>query len=376
MRSLPERPLAGRARWLGAIALVTIAVLAIFSALDRLSSNNPEFAQFVPGPMRASSELADGRLAVLSGQRDRAVRLARKAVMASPADPAALALLGQSRLSLAELHEAQEAFRAAAAFGWREPATQAYWLQAALQSGDWTAAALRADALLRSRPELRVDFALLEPFELQPAGQVALRQVVEPETPWLVDYLNPSSALDANTLARRASFLSQTRTSILDCGDALPLTEALMAGGLASEARRLWGAHCGNAGLAGPIRDADFKQLAAGRASPFGWRRVASGDVTFTARTGGIEARNRGAAPRLALWQALDLADGTYRVAPVEAAKGWRVALACGTRPPDKPPRANREFTVRDCPSQALGIWVEPGRARSHMKAIALERVD
>ena len=48
--------------------------------------------------------------------------------------------------------DAEAAFRVAARFGWRQPTTQAYWYDAALQAGDWPritrlageAAALRA----------------------------------------------------------------------------------------------------------------------------------------------------------------------------------------------------------------------------------------
>jgi hypothetical protein len=48
--------------------------------------------------------------------------------------------------------QAEAAFRIAARFGWREPTTQVYWYEAALQSGDLRARVERADALLRTHP--------------------------------------------------------------------------------------------------------------------------------------------------------------------------------------------------------------------------------
>lgn len=365
-----------RGRWLAGLALALLGFASIGSTLDRMAHDQPQVARFVPHPFRAGADLAHGRLALMRGNEGAARDIAGRAVGANPVDPSALALLGQARLANGELVAAQDAFRAAAAFGWREPATQAYWLQAALQSGDWQGAGLRADALLRSQSELRGDFALLSVFEDNGAGQAVLRGLISERPPWLDAYLQPSTVPDVAALARRARFLAQPNLVAIDCDSVSPMVEQLLTRGAAKEGRALWQARCGGE-VDGGLQDGNFAQLAAGRASPFGWRRIASGDVSLSWDGSALEARNRAPAPRLVIWQSLALPEGRYRAILPEAEAGnWRVALSCGGSPDRRAPREAKEFSVEDCPAQTLSLWLEPGSGEARLSEIALERLD
>ena len=122
------RALAGR---IGvSLGLLLFGALAAASGVDRMSLLAPALGRLVPGPLQAQA--------------------ASKAVAADPVDPASTALLGTAYLLTEQPAEAEAAFRIAARFGWRQPATQIYWYEAALQSGDWPRAVDRADALLRA----------------------------------------------------------------------------------------------------------------------------------------------------------------------------------------------------------------------------------
>lgn len=365
-----------RGKWLAGLALALLGLASIGSAFDRMAHDEPRIARLVPEPFRAGADLAQGRLALIRGQESAARDMAGQAVDASPVDPATLALLGQARLANGELVAAQNAFRSAAAFGWREPATQAYWLQAALQAGDWQGAGLRADALLRSQSELRGDFALLAVFEGTGAGQAVLSGLVAGRPPWLHAYLQPASVPDDAALVRRAAFLGQPGLPGVTCQFVLPMVEQLLARGAAGQGRALWQSRCG--GVAdGGLQDGKFAQLAAGSANPFGWRRVASGDVSLSGGGRGLVARNRAPAPRLIIWQSLALPEGRYRaILPEAEASQWRVALSCGGAPDRRPPPWASEFIIEDCEAQTLSLWLEPGSGEERLSQIALERID
>ncbi|ANU06907.1 hypothetical protein [Paraurantiacibacter namhicola] len=366
----------GRHRWLPAIGAVLLAVPTLGSALDRISADHPTMAGHVPDIIASEAMLARGRMAALADDYARAEALAAKAIASSPADPRMLGLLGQARLQAGDADGAEAAFRASAAFGWREPATQAYWLQAALGAGDWASAALRADALLRARAPLRSDFALLAPFEATAEGRAAFAPLVADAAPWTEAYLMPGNSADADGLLRRAGMLSADGIALTDrCTKTAPLVMKLADLGYQSQARSLAGVSCGEAASGEGLVDSDFRQFGQGEASPFGWRKAPSGDVSIGRADGALRVRNRASAPRLVAWQPVMLEEGEYRAVLKGADSGrWRISLDCDGQPAARAPARGLAFSVNDCPSPALGLWLEPGAGEADLAGIILER--
>ena len=156
------------------LALLLFGALALTSGIDRMSRHDPALARLLPGPLEAQAARSTAALALTREQAGPAIAAARRAVAADPVDPASTSLLGTAYLLGERPRKAEAAFRVAARFGWREPATQVYWYQAALQAGDLPRAVDRADALLRTHPQLPTRDAVLEPLESTAAGRAAL----------------------------------------------------------------------------------------------------------------------------------------------------------------------------------------------------------
>ena len=83
---------------------------------------------------------------------------------------------------------AERVFRHAAQLGWREPATQLYWLQVAAAAGQWGNAAKRYDALLRVDPRRAALAELAAPLEGAGAGRTSLARRIALRPHWLADY--------------------------------------------------------------------------------------------------------------------------------------------------------------------------------------------
>ena len=119
-----KRGLAGRI--VASLGLLAFAALAGASGLDRMSLFEPALGRLVPEPLRAQGARSTAALAITRNQPGPALAAARAAVKADPIDPGSTALLGTAYLLNGQLAEAEAAFRVAARFGWRDPATQAY----------------------------------------------------------------------------------------------------------------------------------------------------------------------------------------------------------------------------------------------------------
>ena len=159
---------------LGAVA--AIAVLALGNGLDRASARNPDLARFVPGFLAAEAHRSTAATALQAGDKPLATAAAARAVASDPIDPRSTALLGASQLAAGQNVKADRSFRIAAKFGWRDPLTQIYFMNAALNAGQPRLAALRIDAVLRQAPNFPVRDMLLAQFEATPQGRAALAE--------------------------------------------------------------------------------------------------------------------------------------------------------------------------------------------------------
>ena len=372
----------------GSLALVGFGVLAAASGIDRMSLYAPALGRLVPGPLQAQAARSTAGLAIVRNQPGPAIAAARKAVAADPVDPGATALLGTAYLLDGKTADAEAAFRVAARFGWRQPTTQAYWYDAALQAGDWPRAVDRADALLRTRPGLPLRDQLLEPLESTPAGRAALVVRMAGRPNWLSVYLKPEPQVSDETLDRRSLVLTDLAEAgtRLGCEAVAPFVDASLARGARGNAERVWTGHCPGAALAGGLADGGFERFGSDGASPFGWRSNLSGDVAVRsveegAGNRGLRLLNRSAVSRMVLRQAVALEPGTYRLTGEATPGRIAASLGCGALPATPsltdgdPAVGGQVLRVPECQRLELGLWVRPGAGEVELDSVALEKI-
>ena len=370
------------------LALLLFAVLAVANGLDRLSPRAPALARFVPPPLQAQAWRARAAQAVVRDQPKTALVMARRAVAADPVDPAATGLLGTAYLMNQRPTQAEAAFRVAARFGWREPATQAYWYQAALQSGELALAVDRVDALLRTHPDLPARDLLLAPLESTSQGRAALAVRMAGRPDWLTGYLHPDAELGDAAFARRTQVLLELAEAgtQLGCDAVAPFVTQALVRGARRDAERVWTRHCAGASVTGGVADPGFEEFGRNGASPFGWQAGQSGDVALRVvdKSGGGRAlamRNRGTVSRMVLSQAVSLAPGNYRLTGQVAPDRVAGSVGCGV-PPGLPRLGDGDMAtggqvlrVPACSRLELGLWLRPGGDETELDSIVLERV-
>ena len=370
------------------LLLLAFAGLAGASGLDRLSALVPAIGRNVPERFQAQAARSATVLALARTNPDAAIASARRAVASDPFEPASTSLLGTAYLLGQQPAEADAAFRVAARFGWREPATQLYWYQAALLGGDLPRAVDRADALLRTHPGLSTRDEMLLPLESTPEGRAALIVRLAGRPLWLTEYLAPEGDVADETLDRRSLVLAELAAAgtRLGCEPVAYFVSLELTRGARRNAEQVWSGHCPGAELAGGLADGNFARFGSDDASPFGWRTNLSGDVsvrTIDKERGdrAVGLINRSAVSRLVLRQAVALEPGTYRLTAVAPAGRVAASFGCGG-PPAVPSLTNGDpasggqtLTVERCPTLELGLWVRPSTTEVELDSVAIERV-
>lgn len=269
--SRPPTALAWRLAGILAMGLFAFAVVG--RATDRLSAVKPQWEEVVPWPMADNAWRARAFLALQRGDSVAAVAAGEVAIRRGPMEPGSPDLLGSALLLANRPEDAERAFRVARQLGWRRAATQTYWMKQALAHGDWAAATVRLDALLRKTPALAGDAATLGPFEASSAGRAALVARLSTPVPWAESYAKLVDGLPTQQLAARAVVLRGLAAAghPLGCPPAGPIVSALVARNLPAEADAIWRGHCRGA-AAGILGDGTFANAdLARRDSPFAW---------------------------------------------------------------------------------------------------------
>jgi hypothetical protein len=239
-------------RAVAVVGALVYAALAIGNGLDRLAFDRPELASAVPAPFAVNALEVLGEAQLHKAPRA-AEPYAEHLVARAPVEPFSTALLGAARYAAGDGTGADQAFRVAGQLGWRIPATQAYWRQAALAAGDFPVAAQRLDALLRRDPELLRDAAALAPFERDARGEAALAVRLAKRPPWLGWYTGEVDPVPADVLARRLPSLMMLgdRGVVLGCDAIAPGVRKLVAAGMTGQAEALARKHCPGGRLRG-----------------------------------------------------------------------------------------------------------------------------
>ena len=370
------------------LAVLMFGALAVASGLDRMSLQTPALARLAPPAMRAQASRSAAGLALIRGQSKEAVAHAGEAVESDPLHPSSTALLGAAHLSNGDTARAEAAFRVAARLGWREPATQLYWYEAALQSGDMPRAAERADALLRTRPDFPGTNQMLAALESSAAGRAALIRRLADRPAWLDLYLRADESVGDEILDRRSAVLADLAAvgTRLGCEAVTPFAKGALERGARRQAESVWIGHCPGASLTGGLADGGFEKFGRDEESPFGWRGQLSGDVTLRSAERGpenraLQIRNKAAVSRLVLRQALSLEPGDYRLSGMVAPGRMAASLGCG-QAPSVPAGVRGDIgadgqllRVERCSRLELGLWLRPGSEEVELDDVRLDKV-
>lgn len=371
-------------RWPLVVAAVLCALygsLALANGLDRMSAIAPVVAPIVPGPFRAEANRTEAALALLRGQGAVAERAATAMVRAAPNDYRSAALLGAARLQRKNYAGAEQAFRVAAAFGWRDRLTQLYWLEASLAVNDFPRATERLDALMRVNPDFPGRREVFARLEASSAGRQALATRLAENPQWARVLLGDVVSLSKEGLDRRIETwtLAGRAGARLGCEPSVDLARILLERNRPAAARTLWRSFCGHNPEGGLPADPQFAGLLAGENyGPFGWTRLPSGDVRTGSRPvsgGKIVLVADNSAPRAlpVLVQSLDIAPGRYRLwvnGPDRASAA--LALDCGPpRRPDFTDSGERVAAI-SCRNPLLSLWLGPNRSEVVIEGVGV----
>jgi len=370
---------------LGGVAV--FAALALGSGLDRLSATRPGAAAWVPKPLRAEAWRAEAARLLAAGDGAGASVMAEQAVRADPIDPRSTALLGAGQLADRKAVKADRSFRVAARFGWRDPLTQIYFMNAGFAAGQPRLAAMRLDALLRQAPFLPVRDMLFAEFEATPDRRAALAERLAMKPSWTEAFLIRSGDLPLASLQARAAIVGTMKGPDWNCDTIETLVIKLINKGGIADAKRLWLAQCSYASPG--IADPRFTRLQrVNHPVAFEWNLAASGDVSITpgSSEGGLLVRVSGPASLPVAWQMITPAPGRYRLswtaqtASGGSAGGAGLSLSCirndrQTVTATDLGKGRFEAVVNvdgACAGHYLTLWLSPGTEDVRFDSIAI----
>jgi len=359
------------------VASVLAALACGAAAADRVGVVLP---RQVPAWLSSLSLQQRAAGALAAGRTREALASSAEAIVADPASVAPIALLGGVQVALSRPAEALQAFTVSAARGWRDPATQFYWLAVALQVRDDLVAAQRLDALLRTGTDLKEITPVMAQMEATPGRRAALAQRIALNPQWAVEATAAIADLHGPALRRRVALLTRARAAGYrpNCAWMRAPTSIIFDRGDFADAAAAWHGLCGSGARVPLLVDGGFKQAAIGRDRvPFDWIFFPSGEaeVQLVASVGTprgpghiLSVRSGEGSRQNIAAQDLVLAPGEYRLA-MRAAPGLRVRIDCLVPGGDTPVQgamllsdatATRVFAVPrlGCAAQLLTLQV------------------
>lgn len=374
------RGLSGIGRALSVLGLVLFAVLALLSGTDRISRDISGAPSFVGWPYDTGAARSRAVSAFLRTGPASAIEYARRAVLSDPISIQPVSMLGRVQLIAGRSSEARATFEVAGQLGWRDPMTQIYWLDQALQGGDIKVASERLDALLREDPTDANRDRFLAVVSSSPEGRSALANRLRASPEWKETYVTELRDLTRDELSQRVDVVQRTGRGIWGCSTAAPLAQKLITSDMLSEAVTVWRLACIASNSL--VYDGSFDQLDTTKSSTaFDWQLSTRGDVSIAAtadRAGdrrldiGVEATRT----LPVIHQLVVLNPGRYRLTWAtpdtneQAARGLSVSVECGSDlsrartgipVPGKIGTYQLEFDVDgSCPSRDLTFWLAP----------------
>lgn len=304
----------------GGACMYAVAALAV--GADRGDLDLGGLAQLLPARMMPNMQMTRVRAAIGRGDYASALPMARTGILQAPLDPRRLSAYGLVLGATGAQSKGYDAFVLAGQMGWRDPATQIFWMQAAAQLNDPAVAALRLDGLLRTRPEMAAQTELTEVFDSRPEFGAALIERLRSKPEWTGALLGSTRLLDGERLGNRVQLLQQMAQAgvKVGCEQIAQVVNPLARKGQFDQAMRLWRSHCDDR-PSGAIMDGGFAayETTSDEASPFRWQIPASGDLNVSAmaqKSGAnlLALQNVSPTGLVAARQFITAPSGTYRL--------------------------------------------------------------
>jgi len=384
--------LLGRIGRASAVAgLIALAILALLSGADRQSRDFPNAPSLSGWPYDTGNARAKAILSFVQTGPESAIAYARRAILSDPLSVQAVSILGRSQLYAGQPDQARQTFQVAGQLGWRDPMTQIYWLDQALQEGDYTVATQRLDALLRQSPDDENRDKFLALVSQTPEGREALAERLKLAPDWAKFYLANVSQLRPDEVAQRVDLVRRTGRGVWDCRATEAITQKLIEAQQFDEAQSVWRLNCATSRSL--VYDGGFDQLdTTKQTAGFDWRLPTRGDIDIQLIKGAADNRLlnlsvSAASTMPVLRQLVVLKPGTYRLTwhmpetPDNQARALQVSLTCnadlGRAQPGEPDAGKREYRKLDftidseCPARQLVFWLAP-RAQVQLDDISL----
>lgn len=137
--------------------------------------------------------------------------------------------------------------------------TQLYWLDQALQGGDYLIAAQRLDAILRQAPLSEDRDRLVAAIAETPEGRDALAGRLKLSPAWAIPLVNDIWDLPVDQVLLRSDIIKRTGKGVWSCADSEKFSQRLIDLGQLDEAKSVWQLNCDAS--ASLIYDGGFEHL-------------------------------------------------------------------------------------------------------------------
>lgn len=386
-------------RLLGLAACAAYAVVALASGLDRMSGTYPGVAHDVPQVFSANAARVLAANALEVKRPDQAIEHSRLAVLHDPVDARSLSLHGQALLALNRGREARRAFEVAGRMGWRDPATQIYWMYAALDARDFRMASERLDAVLRQAPRYPEAAPLLAMLEATPVGRTQLAERLMARPAWAQIYFEDTATIPEVSVYMRGEVArALAAKGFRDCSLTAPALAATVRRIGWPEAHAVWQAHCAGRGAGGLLADSGFAAARVDRQlTPFDWQFVSDGalDISLGEVSGfrdkAVSVSSTAPGRRAFVQQVVVLGPGSYelkwRALDAQGKPSGAVTASVECNPNVHRPLPARLIDARSgtyaaafpvpgggCTAQWLGLGIEPGGAPVTVDDVSIAR--
>ena len=233
----------GRAAAVG--GLIGLAIVALLSGSDRQAREFPSSPSYVGWPYDTGAARAKALLAFVRTGPASAIPYARRAILSDPISAQAVSILGRSQLYAQQFSAANRSFSVSGQLGWRDTMTQIYWLDQALQGGDYQIGAQRLDAILRQAPLTEERDRFVSAIAATPEGRAALADRLKLAPIWAKPLMSEVWHLPADQVLQRVDLMRRTGKGVWACADSEKISQRLIDLGLIDEAQSVWRLNCG-----------------------------------------------------------------------------------------------------------------------------------
>lgn len=371
--------------------LAVLAVAAMLSGSDRQSREFPSTPSVVGWPYDTGAARAKAALAFVRSGPASAIGYAGRSIMSDPISSEAVSLLGRANLFAQHPDEAQRAFLVSGQMGWRDTMTQIYWLDQALQGGDYRVASERLDALLRQSPDDENRNRFLAAVAASPEGRDALAQRLKLSPPWARTMITDVRDVPADQLLQRLDLMRRTGKGVWDCPASKIFTQSFIKLNMLDDAQAVWRLNC--EGAESLVYDGGFDHIdILKETAAFDWKLSDRGDakIGVTADTNGnrrLTLEVTGTVSLPIIRQLVVLKPGRYRLTwgtpdtGAIQARRLLVSITCnfdlsnageGSPVPGRQNSWSRDFMISgECPAQQLVFWLPP-KAPVHLDDVTL----